>query len=475
MPKKNIDTLSRRELLELPDNEKKRAGYRKSSVVNPEVASLPVDTYKVIDIFNNLPGIANRSSEEREAIMTQIDELDNHLKETYGEETKDRIFHFAAVQSFIDQGIFPKGSLEVWIKDNKSPIQQELFPLFQLQKSVELKKQFSLNFGGLERIKKEHKKLLSHKLSSGLTLQQHIEKVENWFNNLHGENLGNWIKLFAYVKSVKEFSDTHNGEESVSFRAIGPGRYCFSIKQNKEFFSYFIRPDAVKKDGTKYHSTKAKDKFLKWLYDNQDTINFPMILNGEVWNVPMKIYSYTENVETKQILFYVDTNILESEFKDYVSINIDEIDGISDAWETIATANQDFANLRLNRFLDIPLKFYLTLKNTYNRKTDYKNKKYAGNVQRLSRETLDVHLGKLSERIEGHLKKRGKIRTGETSGKPQEIKRLILETAFTIAVQRKWLVQMPGYDEEKELYIFNINAGHFDGAHTAIRLKAIES
>jgi hypothetical protein len=349
------------------------------------------------------------------------------------------------------------------VQNDPSPA--ELFPVFSPQKSVELKRDFALNFGGLERIEKEYKKLLKEKLSSGLTLQQHINKVKSWFNGLRGEDLGNWIKLFAYVKAVKSFSESEG--ESVNFRTIGEGRYCFSIKQNKEFFSYFIRPD--KKTGQ--FTTKAKNRFLKWLHDNQGAIEFPMILNGKVWNVPMRIYQYAENISDKEIFFIVDTNILESEFKDYVSINISEIDAISETWENLTSDNPDFKTYSLNNFLDIPLKFLLTLKNIYSRNGNYKVKDYAGNIQKLSKENLDTHMGNLSDRIQRHLKSRGKTKTGKTSEKPLEVKRLILETTWKIAVQRGWLVSIPTYDEQTEKYKFNINAGYFDRKETAKRLK----
>jgi hypothetical protein len=351
--------------------------------------------------------------------------------------------------------------------ETSDPLQREFFPLFRPQKSVELKKEFALSFGGLDRIEKEYKYLLAEKLTSGLTLQEHINKVRNWFNSLRGEDLGNWIKLFAYVKAVKEYSETV--EEIVNFREIGPGRYCFSIKQNKDFFSFFLRPD--KNSGQ--FTTKAKNKFLKWLHDNQSTIEFPMIFNGRVWNIPMRIYEYAENVSNKEILFVVDTNILESEFKDYVSINIREIDAIEEAWEGIAEKNSDFSRHRLNNFVDIPLKFLLTLKNIYNRGGDYKNADFAGNVQTLSGNVLDAHLGELSDRLKKHLMNRDKIRTGKSGSLLGEIENLIYETTFTIAKERSWLLTMPKL--ENGTYKFNINAGYFDRKNTARRLKASEN
>ena len=411
--------------------------FIKDLYIKEKIINIPEFSYKVVDF-----------------LLTEQDKMALYRSEFWTEgdislsEIKDRI-------------------LELIKSDTLS--QRELFPLFKPQKSVELKKEFALNFGGLDRIETDYKHLLKTKLTGGLTLQQHIEKVRCWFNGLHGDNLGNWIKLFAYVKAVKDYSE--NQEEAINFREVSTGRYCFSIKQNKDFFAFFIRPDRK----TGQYTSKAKNKFLKWLHDNQDTIEFPMIINGKVWNIPMRIYEYAENVSDKEIVFKVDTNILESEFKDYVSINVDEIDEIGEAWETIAEANSLFSRTgyRLNSFSDIPLKFLLTLKNIYNRKGDYLNNKFAGNTQHLTAENLDSHLGGFAERVTKHLQTSGKIKTGKTGKLPGEIKSLILETTFKIAVTQAWLLTMPLY--ENQTYRFNINAGYFDRKGTARRLKITQS
>ena len=341
--------------------------------------------------------------------------------------------------------------------------QPELFPLFKLQKNVELKKEFALNFGGLEKIEKDFKHLLPVKLSSGKTLQQHIDKVKDWFDSLHGEKLGNWIKLFAFVKAV-------DINESAKLYEVRSNHYKFSIKQDKNFFSFFIRPD--KNSGQ--FTTKAKSKILKWLYDNQSIIEFPMIINGEVWNMPVRIYEYAENVSTKEIFFIVNTSILESEFKDYISIEVEEIDCIADLWEAMAEQNSDFKKYRLNNFVDIPLKFLLTLKQIYTTRGNYTTDKgFEGNKAWLLKDSLDNHLGNLDERIIKHLQSWDRVRTGKTSSKKNYLKKLILETTFNIAVERKWLFSTPNYDSGK--YFFNINPGYFAKKETAKRLALIKS
>ena len=343
-------------------------------------------------------------------------------------------------------------------------IQGELFPIFKPQKSVELKREFALNFRGLEKIEKDYKHLLKEKLTSGLTLQQHIDKVKDWFNSLHGENLGNWIKLFAYAKAVKDYSES--GNEIINFKELSEGRYRFSIKQDKKFFEYFIRPD--KKSGQ--FTTKAKTKFLKWLHDNQDTIKFPMIFNGQVWAIPTRVYEYGENITTKELLFIIDTSILESEFKSYIGIDIAEIDLINDLWEAIADQNDTFKKYRLNSFVDTPLKLLLALKQIYSREGSFKTDGgYFGNSQTLAKENLNNHMGDLSGRIKIHLQKL-KWAGQKKSNVTATVTKLLLDTVWEIALERKWLMSKPKF--ESGIWRFNINPGYFDRKATTRKLLA---
>jgi hypothetical protein len=426
---------------------------------------------KIIDDFYKpLNDTINNAIEPYKNLEKSINRLKTYyldIKSEYGQDEASILFSIASTQALVHLGII-KDEFDIESLAKNPRLQKAILQLLPSQKTVELKKEFSLNFGNLEKIERDYKQLLSEKLSSGLTLQQHIDKVRNWFNSLTGENLGNWIKLFAYVKAVKEFAETEAGREEAGFITTRKGKYSFSVIPNKNFFSCFIRPDR----NTGQYTTKAKDKFLKWLYDNQDTIDFPVIYNEQVWSVPIKIYQYAENVETKQLFFTVDTSIIADEFSDYMGIDVREIDLIGEIWENLAADNPQFKTLRLNNFLDIPLKLYLTLKHTYNRRGNYINKDrhFTGNTQRLTAENLDTHLGGLSDRVTKHLVSRRMTRTGTIGKMPYTIKSLILETTFTIAVQRKWLLTMPKM--ENGLYIFNINAGYFDPQKTAQLLNS---
>jgi hypothetical protein len=171
----------------------------------------------------------------------------------------------------------------------------------------------------------------------------------------------------------------------------------------------------------------------------------------------------------KEIFFSVDTNVLESTFKDYVSIDTTEIDNIDELWKGIADSNPIFNRLRLNNFMDTPLKFLLTLKTIYNRDGDYARGHFIGNQQTLTREHLDTHLGELTQRIQKHLVGNGTIKANKGETKVKEIKHLLLETIFAIAKERRWLLTDPRYEDGR--YTFNLNAGYFDRRAIARRLK----
>ena len=117
------------------------------------------------------------------------------------------------------------------------------------------------------------------------------------------------------------------------------------------------------------------------------------------------------------------------------------------------------------------MRFLSTLKIIYSRNALIKLENgLLACIQPLKRENLDSDLGNLAERIQKTLTSRNIIRTGKTSGKPQEIKDFILKTTFKIAVERKWLFCMPKY--EKGVYKFTMNPGFFDRQETAKRLQA---
>ncbi|GHV22454.1 hypothetical protein FACS189494_09310 [Spirochaetia bacterium] len=344
---------------------------------------------------------------------------------------------------------------EMLIIDETKDIQTELFPQLKLQKNINLKKDFALNLGNVSKIKTKYAHLLETKLISGKTLAQQLDAVENWFNNLHGKDLGLWVKLFGFMSAVKEHKETYTDIADLQEVIGKSGVYLFRIKANKQFYDFFIKQDKT----MKRHTTKAKEKLLKWLYDNQNTIDFPVIIDGKLWNIPRKIYSLAENISDKELLFNIDTNILASEFKDFVSIDINEVDTISDAWQEAMNSNADFKKYQLSSFEDLPLKFLLILKQIYNKSTTFKTDNgYVGNVQKLKREHLNERLGNLKDRITIHS-------TKTKTNAEKTIHLLLLNTVFDIAKNRKWLSSKPNFKDG--IYHFNINNGYFDKKNTA--------
>lgn len=406
-------------------------------------------------------GFANRAGSDLEKFISHIESLGLDGQKEYFVLLRMVLEDLKAVN--LPETADAEQRISVILRPQDRPL-SELFPLFARQDSVEVKKEFSLNFGGQTRIEKERRAELKEKLTSGLTLQQHIDKVREWFNSLQGDDLGNWLKLFGYVQSVKEYE--RRVRLSDNFKSLGNGFCCFGIKLNKDFFAHFIKPD--KKSGQ--FTTRAKARFMKWLYDNQRVIEFPLIVNGKVWNMPIRIYEYAENLTDKELFFKVNTDFLESEFNDYVSINLEEIDAIAIAWENLIRDTHEVTAFSLDAFRDVPLKFLLTLKTIYNREGNYRNGDFAGNVQRLSRQELDAHLGGLSSRIRRKFANRDRIRTGNVSGKPKDLKTFILETTFALGILQKWILTEPVY--ENGVYKFNINAGYFDRKRTAKRLAS---
>jgi hypothetical protein len=362
------------------------------------------------------------------------------------------------------------------IKQGSQNFQTELFPVFTPDKTVELKKEFALNLGGTDVIRKRFPQLLKVKLLDGKTLGQHLDAVENWFNNLRGVDLGNWIKLFGYIKAVQQYQA--QSKDIAPLYETSPGIVMFSVKLDKKFYNFFIQPDAKKKDGTPYHSTKAKNRLHKWLLANRTAVSFPGIMTdrrtGKEVVVPeaYNVYNFKEIVDPAtqktSLLFYVNTNILDNVlFKDYVSIKIEEVDFIETAWQAHAAGDSDFTKYRLSSFIDLPLKFLLCLKLIYTQKGNFTNDKngYQGNIQRISRDNLDKRLGGLTERLQKHIK------TNDKGGSLSEIRTLLLTTTFTIAKERGWLMSLPKYEGGN--YTFNINPGYFAPQETRQRLALV--
>jgi hypothetical protein len=355
--------------------------------------------------------------------------------------------------------------------------QGELFPTFKTPAAVNIKKDVVASWVSTRKIKEKYPHLLNLSLAGdNKTLSQLLDEIESWYKNLRGEDFGNWIKVFLFARAVKD--QLASEPDTVDLFEDRNGVYNFIINVDKRFYDFFEKPIG-NKNGNKYHTSIQKKKIISWLEKNSGIIEFPIIAslpNKRQAIIPKagKVFTFKKGIrdDGKQLLiFSIDTNVLDDEFKNYVSFSKDDIDAIEESWKAI---NPKHENESLNSFIDVPLRFLSILKILYSRDAVQKlNNGLIVCKQEKTKENLDAELGGLSERIHKTLITRDRIRTGKTSGKPQAIVNIILQAAFQIAVERKWLFYSPGYNGEK--YTFIMNPGFFDRKETAKQLKAAKS
>jgi hypothetical protein len=419
------------------------------------------DQERAFDLAAQFVKISSLSQDEMNALMQDYVSFTTAMTDKYGQELCTQMQARATYQAATNQSNTTEEKFQefysTFLPANGQKHSHDVIPIFHPPRDVEIKKDISLQFGSVDRIEKDYPALLPKRLASGKTLKEHLDEVRYWFDNLHGEDLGNWVKLFSFVKAVK--TEAQEGKE-VNLKIIGQNRYVFEVKPNKDFYSFFLLPD--KKSG--YITTRAKQKLLKWLYNNQKTITFPMISNNSVWAYPLQIFAFAEEMSLdegqKRFIFMIDTNVIDSRFDNYISIQVHEVDLIQELWESIAKEDPDFEKYELSNFEDLPLKFLFTLKQIYNPAGDFNNGNYTGNLQRLSSTNLDSHLGKLAERIKRHIKKRRITVAANLDPKVKELKGILLETIFKIATSRRWLMSMPQAPVDN-IYTFNLNNGYF--------------
>jgi hypothetical protein len=367
----------------------------------------------------------------------------------------------------------------------------DLIPTLNLKKSVTLKRDVALTiFGGADKIRELYPKILNTPMMDGRDVNQHLKDLEDWYNSLHGEDLGMWVKLFGFAQAVMDHKKEAEEVTDLHETARGSGVFAFWTKRDKSFYQFFIHePDQTKKNGAGYYSSKAKDKINKWLLANRNAIKFPFIVQDNktgqsvVFPEAQPIYNFEEGIEAETgktyLLFTINTNILDTVFKSYVSIKIAEVDLTAKAWEQAALDNPKLKSNRLDPdFQDLPLRFLLTLKEIYNPGGDFIARTgaggvYKGNTQRLSIASMDTHLGNLTDRILVHVLKNHLSRAKDGGRKVKEIKALLFNTLFDIAMQRKWLVSIPYIDDANENFVFNLNAGYFAPRETRAALKSL--
>lgn len=345
------------------------------------------------------------------------------------------------------------------------PEQKELFPSFRPSKIVNVNKDVVISFVSTKKIREKFPNLLNLKLAGDdKTLTELLDEIENWYRDLKGADFANWIKVFLFARAVKD--KKINEPDTIDLYEEQDGRLRFYINTDKRFYEFFEEPTGTKPNGTKYYTDKQKKKIIAWLEKNNGVIEFPVILplpNNKKAIIPKarKVFEFKSGLteDGKQILiFYIDTSILDDEFKNYVSFKRADIDAIETAWKKETPKYEDIS---LSSYSDIPLRFFTRLKLLYSREAlKTLDHGFIACVQTLSKENLDNDLGCLSERIQKTLKSRDRIRTGKTSNKPQEIKKQILETTFKIAIELKWLLCMPSFNNG--IYKFTMIPTSFD-------------
>ena len=360
---------------------------------------------------------------------------------------------------------------------NESITQGEFWPTFKIPQTVNVKKDIVISWVSTDKIKEKYPNLLNLSLAGDeKTLSQLLDEIENWYKNLRGEDYGNWIKVFLFARAVKD--QLINEPDTVDLFEDNNGKYSFIINVDKRFYEFFEKPSGTKPNGTKYYPDKQKKKIIAWLEKNNGAVEFPIIAslpNNRKAIIPKagKVFSFKKAIrdDGKQLLiFSVDTSVLDDSFRNYVSFNRDDIDAIEESWKAKKPKYEDIS---LNNFVDIPLRFLSALKVFYSRDAviTLENGLIAC-VQTRNKENLDSDLGDLFKRIQNTLIRRDRVRTGMLSDKPEKIANIILNTTFEIAVERKWLFCMPGYNGKK--YKFTMNPGYFDKKETAKQLKALK-
>lgn len=354
---------------------------------------------------------------------------------------------------------------------NETDEQLDLIPTLKKPTEIILKKSALACMGGTDYIRTKYPQLLTVKLSDGKTLSQYLDEADNWYLSLEGSDMEMWIKMFSFIQAVKNH-DKNNTVTDLQEIGEGSGIYSFLLEYNPNFYAFFETAGGKKKSGTPYYTTRQRERICRWLKKNQGIIKFPIIErhNGQDFidpAAPQFVYWLSDkiNATTREVstVIRVNTNIIDTVFRDYGKLTIAELDAIKAAWAKYCDSDKDFINCQLASFYDIPLKFLICLTQTYNSKRNYSNGTYEGNTLKLKAEVLDKHLGFLSTRITEHIRKN---RTGSNTAK---IKSKLLEVTFDIGRQQKWLAdKAPKY--ENGIYSIFVNPGYFAKKDTKKRI-----
>jgi hypothetical protein len=432
----------------------------------------------------------SRTNRNGEKFVSLIKDLENELKEKYGEPNAFIIMEYAKYRVLQSRNELDfSGFLDDFklVDTVKFPEQRVFdFAVIKPARAAVVKKDFARYLGATDKIRELYPNLLKVKTFGGKTLAERLDDIDNWYNNLHGEDLAKWIKFFMFVQAVKDHKDAPEYVGDMRETSPGSGIFQFYIKTDQRFYESFIeKPNAKHQDGRVYYSTKKKEQVDNWLKANSQAVSFPDIIHDAQGDAHIAINAYpiyTLNLEMvnpktqkPEILLTVNTNILDGYFNDYAVFTRDEIDKVKEAWHKTADMNQNFKKYRLEtEFQDLPLRFLTVLKTIYNSKMDKTitgkdGKPYLINTQHLSIDNFIKRMGQLDQRILKHLTStdRGGIK-GEAPG---IISNTLLEATFKVAIELKWIKNSP--KSHGNSFVFNINPGHFAKQKTAEALQEL--
>ena len=342
---------------------------------------------------------------------------------------------------------------------------------------VHVKSKYGLIFSHNNKIRESYKGSLDNILSTGKTVKEHLDFLDNFRVNIDSKSLVYWLKVFSYIAGWIECIETYLTDtdkppmktqdgmfstENGDFISYNTGKMVIRIKLTKDFYKHFI----PKNENTGQYTSKQKKSFLQWFTENQTQLEFPILTNT---NNEIKLFKPYQIIEggTKTMTLLIDPRFLEKEFLEkYYTYDVSILDNISNQWKEYIKTNSGFKKYQLSSFLNVPILIFWIFLEIYNKKSNYETKNFKGNKQKLSDKNLNLRLGNLKDRIEKHLIT---IKAGAGEEKKEGLYRKILEFSFEILKKEKMLLSVPKLDSNNN-YTFNFNPAFFATKDTATRL-----
>lgn len=293
--------------------------------------------------------------------------------------------------------------------------------------------------------------LLQLKMSSGLTYEEELIQLAK-SENFKGENLNFLLKVLRYVYSVKRDIERRSllntGKPSASFRKNDDGSYFIRTPLDDHFKSFFIEKTTIKKgkkSGKVKLITRYEKQAVKRLFKKITEFDDKFLLRIDKENKPVKLYPIKVKTDpdfttrTSWLELTLDPRFLPSAGEQYIEETDREEKAIKEGWEKFKKED-DYTDLRLSSFEDIPTLLILVLK-----LFRHKNKEYEKDFHY---DTVNYTLGNLKERIEEHLKKYKK-KVSEAEKVNRTLLKISLEIAKKAGTTKDYRI-----DDKKKLITF---------------------